>query len=42
MEAEDYMWVPLTEATGLPIDSYTEKAIVKYLERASTELGGAA
>ena len=30
-EAEEYMWVTIDEALGLPIEPYTEKAIRTYL-----------
>ncbi len=33
-EAEEYLWLPPTEALELPIDIYTKKAIEKYLEKA--------
>ncbi|HEX9674591.1 MAG TPA: NUDIX domain-containing protein [Anaerolineales bacterium] len=38
-EAEEHVWIPPQEAMELPIDSYTKKAIVTYLERVDANLG---
>ena len=37
-EAEEYLWLPPTEALELPIDIYTRKAIEKYLEKAAVNV----
>lgn len=41
-EAQEYLWIPPSEALELPLDSYTKRAIVAYLERADAEADGAA